>query len=151
MRPFLTVYLTALLFIGCSSTPPKPGAVFLILIDRSESVNQSEMRRLYVASLREIFKSVGHGDVVVAGWITDRSASELQLPVNETFAPFCPETDNPLLVAPLRSAADSVLRNRLAQITDTLGQILAGQHRPVMQSAILQSLELAQRVFANQQ
>lgn len=150
---WLTPCLAVQLCGGCSARDTPPAAatnnVYLILIDRSESVNKPEMRHLYSRNLRTVLQSVGHGDVLVLGWITDRSAGELQLPVNESFPAFCPETDNPLLVAPFRAKADSGLKGRLSVISDSVAQLLASSQRPVMHTAIVESLELAQRVFAS--
>jgi hypothetical protein len=150
---WLTACLMLALCGGCSARDTRPAAptnsLYLILIDRSESVNKPEMRQLYSRNLRIILGSVDHGDVLVLGWITDRSAGELELPVNESLPAFCPETDNPLMLAPLRARADSGLKVRLSVISDSVAQLLASSQRPVMHTAIVESLELAQRVFAS--
>ena len=148
----LAAALIALVGTGCQprqDARAKSGAVFLILVDRSESVNNPEMRKLYLRSLKTILRSPRHGDVFLVGWITDHSATELQLPVNEAFPPFCPENDNPLVVGPERAKADSALESLRARIADTVEHLLLSQDRTIMHTAILQSLELAQRVFAN--
>ena len=149
---WLVAVLIALVGTGC---PPrqdaraKAGAVFLILIDRSESVNKPEMRKLYVQSLTTILHSLGHGDVLLVGWITDQSATELQLPMNATFPRFCPQNDNPLVLGPERAKSDSVLDALRTKISDSLEHLLLSQHRTITHTAILQSMELAQRVFAS--
>lgn len=148
----LSAALIAFAGTGCQprqDAQAKPGAVFLILVDRSESVNKPEMRKLYVQSLKTILHSPRHGNVFLVGWITDHSATELQLPVNESFPPFCPENDNPLVVGLERAKADSVLESLRTQISDSLEHLLLSQDRTIKHTAILQSLDLAQRVFAN--
>jgi hypothetical protein len=126
------------------------GKTVLVLIDISRSVRNQETKALYLDSFKRVTASVTHGDVLVAGWITEKSEDELELPIHDRLPAFRPNTDNPLFVRAERAKADQELEQRRKQICNDLrAQMHATDKRQVEQTAIIDSLDLAQRVFAS--
>jgi hypothetical protein len=143
MKPVLQrlAWLTAILYAACGHQPARSNAVLVILIDRSESVDKPEMRRLYGRSLKTLLQSIRLGDALEVGWITDRE--ELELAVDTTL-PSPGALSNPLIAKAESIRADS----DLAKIADSLEHLLALQPRKIRHTAIVQSVGLASRVFA---
>jgi hypothetical protein len=108
------------------------------------------MRQLYLRSLRTILASTRHGDTLVAGWITDKSAAELELPIKFSFKPFAIDTKNPVLAKVRQDKADAELGKDIKALeSQTTGLFDQIDKRRIMRTAIIDSLDLAERVFPN--
>lgn len=140
--------LLASAFVCHRETPVAPSKTILILVDRSESVRRAEIESRYLADMRTILGAVGHGDVIVAGWITDRSATELELPLNHEIPRFDPGTDNPMVRDAKQRESDTKLAGARAELASSFEQLFRSDRR-VGRTDIIGSLELAPRVFAS--
>ena len=119
----------------------------LVLFDLSESTNKPEARKLYSGGFNTILSRVTHGDAVFAGWITERSGVELELVVSYIAEPFEPPTDNPLILRRLRDEANLALSDTLQLFYNLVDSLLHNPTRRVMNTDILSSLDLAERIF----
>jgi hypothetical protein len=150
--------LTLILFLSlglfyCSSEGEQKAVVankvVLVLFDLSESTNKPEIRKTYSENFGVILSKITHGDAVVAGWITEHSGAELVLPVNISFPPFESATTNPLVRRGQQAKEDSKLRETLRGIHEELDSLLQHTTRKVLQTDILSSLLMAERIFKN--
>lgn len=145
--------LLAAAVASCSRSGEEKAAIqnkiVLVLFDLSESTNKPEIRRAYAENFLVILSRIAHGDALVAGWITERSGAELVLPVNRSFPAFAPGTDNPLLIQAWKGKADSALGVETQKIHHLIDSLLQNPSRRVLNTDILSSLDIANRVFRN--
>jgi hypothetical protein len=142
--------LVTLALAGCGPPPPeRPAKVILVLFDLSESTATQAMRTAYADTFRAVASTIGPGDALVAGWITDRSAAELTLPVRLAIPPFEPGTDNPPMVTALRTEAEAKAKLEIDRACTTIEAGLRGPGRKVLKTSIMSSLAVAERVFAS--
>lgn len=120
--------------------------VVVALIDGSLSTANREVRDIYCRNFRQALDAAGHGDVLVAGWITSHSAGELSLPVRVRLPAFEAGTNNPMMERELRQRADSSLRDTLATIEDRLCQLVQEGGKSG-ETDIMGSIRLANRIF----
>jgi hypothetical protein len=128
-------------------TPPPPAKCVVVLIDLSLSAAEPAMRRVYADAIKTIFASLKPGDALFAGWITDRSAGELILPVKLDLPRFQPSTDNPLVVEAERAQALAALALETGKACDGLIADLESPRPKILKTHIMASLSLAERVF----
>lgn len=131
----------------CSEKPPW-GRSVVVLFDLSESTNKPEIRRAYCDNFGTVLRSIGYGDALSGGWITERSAAELELPVDTVFPPFEPGSTNPILVRGRRAQADSALRAAREGIEQFICRKLEAPGRKVWETDIMSSLGLARKILA---
>jgi len=141
--------IASLLLMPACATPPAeaPTKVVLTLFDLSESTAKLAMRKAYLDAFRTIVATVRSGDALVAGWITEHSAAELVLPVRMNIPPFSPDTDNPTVIEAKRAAAMQAVRAETEQACQTIAAGLQNPGRKVLNTNILSSLTVAERVF----
>lgn len=135
-------------FLCHREVPAAPSKTIVVLIDRSGSVRTPEIESRYLSDFRTILGAVRHGDVIVAGWITGRSATELELPLNQEIPRFDPGTDNPMVRDAKRREAESKLAADRAALASRFQQLFESDRR-IGRTDIIGSLELAPRVFAS--
>jgi len=153
MKPLLGL-LCALLAAACghpAATAPGPVArTIVFLTDLSESARKPEMRKLYADTFSTVGGRLTHGDQIVVACITERSAAELSLPINESFSAFAPTTDNELIAQGQRRRAEKALAPKRAALQERFAALLDDPgRRSIMHTDLFGSLELAQRVFRN--
>lgn len=133
------------------STPTQSGPaenkVVFCLFDLSGSTKDATTRKKYSDSFKRILDKIAEGDVIVADAITDNPLSQSSFPVNEEFPEFNPGTDNEILVKNKREEFDAELRQRLGRIAKTASDLLNDQTRKINRTKILDSMQLAERVF----
>lgn len=126
---------------------PAQNKVVLVLFDLSESTNSPKIRKTYSENFGLILSRITHGDALVGGWITEHSGSELVLPVNKSFPPFTPPTDNPLFAPAWKKKTDSALVAEMHKTHEIIDSLLQHPDRTVLRTDILGSLVMAERVF----
>jgi len=137
--------------------------VIFVLFDLSASTEAAEVRRRYLGDFERIVKNLHSDDVILADEITDNPLADSTFPINETIRKYNPFTDNDLRY----NRELDRLRHRLIKDAEAIlvipadsgspaqgkGKAMppAGQRKRYMQTKILDSLELAQRVFTTYQ
>jgi hypothetical protein len=160
MRKRLLVVLAAAIALGggkCNGNenrnegrPPgadQRGKVVFCLFDLSASTEGQITREKYANSFGRILDKLSEGDTIVADAITDNPLSQSSFPVNETFPEFKPDTDNELLLKGKRDKLAAELRAARERINGTVVALLTDQSRKINRTRILDSLQLADRVF----
>jgi hypothetical protein len=138
------------LLFAASPVSEEPFKTVVVLIDRSDSVRTPETRKLYLGSLNTIMSSLKPGDALIAAWITDHSATELELPINQTFPPIVSHTRNNLLAQADRDKQLSDFQRNLQKISNEFPSLFDSVgRRKIHQTRILDSVQLAKRVFEN--
>lgn len=144
-KAFLLI-LIALVVVSCKTDVKQKNKVFLVLFDISVSVKQDEMVKNYLENFGKIICKANEGDVVVAGLISEKSISELSLPVNFRFGTFTPTVDNKLIKEAENSEflkAQQAQKDSLCVVVDTLIHM----KRVSEFTDIFSSLQLAEKVF----
>jgi len=138
---------------GCRSSgeaagPPPAARVTLVLADRSASDALVDTRRMFAETFHAFAGQVHPGDVLAVAWISDRSASELRLPIKHEFPP--PDTAG--RNAHYRKLILEASRKLTAQTAESLATrfdlMLRDTGNAAPSTDILGSLELAKRVFS---
>lgn len=145
----LTLALACLAVAACESPPPAPPSkAVVVLFDLSESTAKPEMRHAYEVAFRAVLDSLRPGDALVAGWITDRSAGELTLPVRLELPPVTVDNDNPRVVEAKQREAQAAVKSEADKAYATVVAGLENPGRKILKTDIMASLPLAERVFA---
>ena len=126
-----------------------PSKVIVVLADMSESTNKPEVRAKYLNSFRAILKETTHGDAIVVGLITEKSAMELSQPIQEEFPQFKPKMDTKIWRNAELKKADQELDIRKAAILDTMDKVVHDSSRKIIRTSVLSSLQVAERIFEN--
>lgn len=142
----LVAFLLGGLLLGCGSDP-SPGTTVVVLFDLSESTNSLEGRRAYCDNFQRALSHVGHGDAIAVAWITESSATEARLAVHRRFPHFDPRTTNDMLAAARKAEADSALSSARDSLQEVVCEALLNPERRVLNTDIMTSLDLAQRIF----
>lgn len=137
--------------------------VVFVLFDLSASTEKPEVRQRYLTDFERIVKNLQSDDVIVADEITDNPLADSTFPINASIHKYNPFTDNDLrynrqlgeLRQQLVKDAEAILIGQGGPSAAPQGKgeasPPAGQPKKYMQTKILDSLELAQRVFATYQ
>lgn len=136
-------------FSSCESNEISEPAnkVVCVLFDLSETTNTQEMRANYLEKFKMILGRMNPGDAIEAALITEKSVSELNLSIEHTFKKFAPATDNELLIKAQKRIADSLLQAEKELLIKTADSVLFKPSRKIMQTEILSSLQVAERIF----
>jgi hypothetical protein len=146
-RGLLAVPLVMLVVACTTPTQARPAKVVMVLFDLSESTAKPGMRAAYLDAFRTIAATVGPGDSLIAGWITEHSAAELVLPVRLSIPAFSADTDNPMVIEAKRNQAVQAARSATDEACATIARGLGSPGRKIMHTSILASLVVAERVF----
>ncbi len=148
---FSYVVLT-MFFIGCESSKTgltTSNKVVCVLFDLSETTNTPEIRKTYRDKFRMILEKINHGDVIEAALITEKSVSELNLSIEHSFPAFEPSTDNEMLAGAERKNAKTILKSLKDSLLKVADSILFNPPREIMNTEILSSLLVAERVITS--
>lgn len=127
-------------------TTPKP-KVICVLFDLSESTRATKVRETYLHDFKAILEKTTLGDGLVAGLITQSSVTELELPINQNFPAFQPNTNNALYKRGEEKQAKENLQRTKEKVYSVVESLLVGSHRKIMKTDILSSLQVAARAF----
>jgi len=119
----------------------------MVLFDLSGSTNNDTMRHAYGEWFDLVLKSTGYGDVLVGGWITERSEAELELAINEEFEWKAPEVNTPLMVEAHQRQQQEELETKRSEISERMKSLLSSPSRVAKSTDILGSIRLSERVF----
>jgi hypothetical protein len=127
---------------GCKQQPEKPPKTEFVLFDLSGSTASPEIRARYVADFERLLATVYGGDVLVVDRITTSPLAQSTFPVNQTIKRMNPWVDNMLT---WRLETTGVREH----IDRTVKKMVLDPNQHSSQTSILDSLQLAQRVYAN--
>jgi hypothetical protein len=149
MRKLSVFLLCIVLLASCNQNekPPKQDKTFLILFDVSLSVANHQIRAAYESTFRKIFAKVEAGDILLVGYINDKSLNQLELPVIFYYNSFIPSSDNDMIVSGEKNHYDSTLSCRKDSIYKVVDSILMKVERKVLYTDIFSSLILAEKLF----
>jgi hypothetical protein len=125
-----------------------PGRVIVVFIDRSASARDDQ--DIYARAIGKILNSLDLGDRIVISPITDKSERDFKADIDKETPTAVPEQswfENDLQYK--RKVRDS--QENLKQSKESLGskiQQMLGSDNFAGQSAILQSMQIAQQIFA---
>lgn len=135
---------------GCQNETPdsatKPSKTVVVLFDMSASTATDATRQAYVSGFNQVADQFATGDALVGGWITDNSASELELPVNVVLD-LAPASGRSLVDEANRLEAVRRADNEREEAKRLMEERLLAAGRRIMRTDILGSLEQAARVF----
>ena len=142
------VLLAVICPAGCrqADSPPSAKSV-IILMDASESTAKERTRAAYAEAMDTILATLKPGDALCAGWISDRSAGELTLPVFAEIPVGAPARNNKLY---RDAAARKAEKAACLAIDDARARVraeLQRAHRDVNDTHIMTSLVLAERAL----
>src|SRR2546422_6998081 len=123
-----------------------PGKAIVVLFDLSESTDKPEVRTVYCRNFERILSTLDHGDALAAGWITEASAAQLELPIDERLPEFDAGTTNSFVVRARRAKADTALMKAKASFHSGMCEKLGKPGRKVWKTDIMTSLDLADRI-----
>lgn len=146
---FVIPFCTFIFFTSCDSNEiiEPANKVVCVLFDLSETTNTQEMRTNYLEKFKLILSRMNPGDAIEAALITEKSVSELNLSIEHTFKKFEPKTDNELLKRAQKKLADSLLQVEKELLVKTADSVLFKPARKIMQTEILSSFQVAERIF----
>ena len=122
------------------------GKAIVVLFDLSESTDKSEVRAVYCRNFERVLSTLDHGDGLAAGWITEASAAQLELPIDERLPEFDAGTTNSFVVRARRAKADTALMKAKASFRAVMCEKLGKPGRKVWKTDIMTSLDLASRL-----
>jgi hypothetical protein len=144
--------LILVLFLGacdssCRTTPPQKGKTVFVLFDISSSTGKGQIRQRYLQEFNHIVEGIGSGDIIVVDVITDNPLAQSTFPVNESFDSPKFDTDNPLIVNAGVKKHEEELKLKRGEIGRKVESILSDSSQKINQTKILESMQLADRVF----
>lgn len=120
----------------------------VVLMDASLSTASTHARDTYAQALETIMATLKPGDAFYAGWITDRSAGELSLPVKLEIPNPPPHAKNGVYKRAERKKLESATCALVEAARASLAVELQKSHLGVNDTHIMTSLTLAERVFS---
>lgn len=139
---------TLLTTTACGRTETAPPAKsVVVLMDVSVSTASPQAREVYAQALEAVMATLKPGDAFYAGWITDRSAGELSLPVHMEVPVPTFHAKNEFYRKPERRRARAAACALVDEAYATLAAALRTPRPDVKKTHIMASLVLADRVF----
>jgi hypothetical protein len=123
------------------------GKTVFVLFDLSGSTNAKAEREKYADGFRQIVEKLEAGDVIVADAINENPLALSSFPVNQEFPSFAEKTDNELLRKKLLQEHDEKVKGIRDEVFNKANGFLNDATRVVKRTHILDSLQLAERVF----
>lgn len=150
--PLIAVFSTALALIagGCAHSAGDGGTTAVVLFDLSGSTDHPQVRDAYCDNFRHLLSDLTFGDRVAVAWITESSAMQPTLAVDQQFPGL--QHGNALTTNALEErarnagAADTLKAEREAT-ADSVCAALQHQDRRILRTDIMTSLDLASRIF----
>ena len=118
----------------------KTSKIVFVLFDLSESTQLESIRQRYFTDFNKILSKINPGDRIIADFITENPIAQSSFPVNTEFKSFSNFSDNKLIY-------DKQLKITKKAIKDTIHSIVFNLDRKINATKILESLQLAERVF----
>ncbi len=148
---FLILFCSFMFFTSCNSNKiSEPTTkVICVLFDLSETTNTPEIRRTYLDKFKLILSKMNHGDAIEAALITERSVSELNLPIEHSFPLFSPTVDTDLMIKAQKRIADSLLQVQKDSLLKVADSVLFNPPRRILRTEILSSLQVAERMLSS--
>lgn len=126
-----------------------PNKVVVSLLDLSESTNKPEIRSKYSEAFQLILFKITHGDALIVGLITEKSVTELDIPIREQFPKFSPKHDTRIYIEAEAQVANEELEKKKKSIKARADSILNDKSKKILKTDILSSLVVAERIFSN--
>jgi len=127
------------------SEPPKEySKTIFFLIDYSESVRDA--RKDYIDAFRKIIPEIKIGDHLFVWKITEQSEMETKPLLDEDF-PFPPSAKNEFYWKQAMAKAEKEMKVKLNDIENTMEALLNSEGQLSKKTAILGSLQIAEKVF----
>lgn len=150
MRKILLLSALLMTFIACDKSgdkaAPAVGKAVCVLVDRSSSTSNQEVRQGYIRDFQRVVEKLDSGDVIVADAITDNPLAQSSFPVNDQFEPFQPTSDNDMKTRKEREVHQKKIEERRKRVLDK-AQVLF-TNATSKQTRIFDALKLAERVFS---
>lgn len=142
----LSVIISVLSISACKkSEPPKePSKTVFVLIDYSESVRNA--RPDYINAFKKISPKINIGDHLFVWKITELSEMESKPIIDEDF-PYPPPATNEFYMKQAMAKAKKEMKERLKNIEKEMEALLNSEGQLSKKTAILGSLQVAERVF----
>ena len=142
-RKYMFMVIAALGFLtSCSLFPKKEKKLVFVLFDVSDSTMEKTRRDAYAKEFDEkILSSLVGGDLVIGDKITDNPLAQSSFPINfniQAYSLLGDETER-----------TELNQSERVRISTTVVNLLESNGRRIMQTKILDSLKLAERVFAS--
>ncbi len=139
----------ALIFNGCKSTKSgiNNSKIICVLFDLSETTNTTSIRNAYLQNFKTIVNTLHPGDAIKVALITEKSISEQFLSIELELPLFEPGTDNPMLIKGERKIAEEEAGVKKDSIIAVADSVLLKSNRKIMNTEILSSLDIAERIF----
>ncbi len=132
---------TFVFFSSCESCEEKkPSKVVFVLFDLSGSTRLEPIRQKYLDDFSKILSNISFSDRIIADFITENPIAQSSFPVNTEFKSFDSFSDNKLIF-------EKKLENKKEDIKNTISKIVFNLDRIIYTTKILESLQLAERVF----
>lgn len=133
---------------GCRQAESAPAAKsVVVLMDASASTAGEQVRAAYVQAMDAIVATLKPGDALCAGWISDRSAGELTLPMLVEIPLGVPARNNNLYREAAARKADEAACIAIEEARARIRAELQREHRKVNDTHIMTSLVLAERAL----
>ena len=139
--------LVCVVSCGHAERAPEPKSV-VVLMDASMSTANSPARDAYAQALETVMATLKPGDAFYAGWITDRSAGELSIPVRLEIPNPAPHAKNSVYKRAERKKLEAATCALVESARTLLAVELQKPHTGVNDTHIMTSLALAERVFS---
>ncbi len=120
--------------------------IVCVLFDLSQSTNTQQIREAYARDFCTVLSKMHGGDAVVAALITEKSISELDFCIQNSFPAFHPTTDNPMYLEAERQEHERKTKSLKDSLQKVADSTLKSYRQKIMRTEIMSALHVAERV-----